>query len=282
MDDIVWQARQGSVAAIIQVLNDKLAQTGVRTRAILSNGILQLLCEAPEVDNLDQSQVVEQVRQILESISPRHIRRVKINTRITQEKQLLWIDEIKGDPEGQILWSKEIVLHQPNIFSRLITEWEAKKVRGKKLPLLKLNSSYQERDQIQFRKGIISGILLSLGLVLIGWGLYRWLNAPVAVITEKPRSPVGKTSAPLPKPSPVPSVHPFVRAVRLAQEAVGDGEKAQSREDWQLVAQKWQEAANLMESVSPDYPRYAIAVDRFPIYRRNGEIAQQKADNFQY
>ena len=43
IENITKQARQGSVAAIIQVLNDKLADSGVRTRAIFEDGVLQLL-----------------------------------------------------------------------------------------------------------------------------------------------------------------------------------------------------------------------------------------------
>ena len=47
VNDIAKQARRGSVSAIIQILNEKLADSGVRTRAIFEDGILQLLCEAP-------------------------------------------------------------------------------------------------------------------------------------------------------------------------------------------------------------------------------------------
>ena len=36
INDIAWQAHLGSVAAIIQVLNEKLAKSGVRTRANFS------------------------------------------------------------------------------------------------------------------------------------------------------------------------------------------------------------------------------------------------------
>jgi len=104
VDNIAIQARQGSVAAIIQVLNEKLAEIGVRTRAVFTDGVLQLLCEAPKVDQLEQSTLVERIRQILEGISPRYIRRVNINTRIVREQQLLWLEEISRDPENQLLW----------------------------------------------------------------------------------------------------------------------------------------------------------------------------------
>ncbi|HEY9656945.1 MAG TPA: hypothetical protein V6C65_00670, partial [Allocoleopsis sp.] len=61
MDDIARQARQGSVSAIIQILNEKLADSGVRTRAMFAQGVLQLLCEAQRPDQLEQPTLVSQV-----------------------------------------------------------------------------------------------------------------------------------------------------------------------------------------------------------------------------
>ncbi|MCG8362376.1 MAG: hypothetical protein MJA27_03465, partial [Pseudanabaenales cyanobacterium] len=100
INDISSQARQGSVAAIIQVLNEQLADAGIRTRAFLAQNSLQLLCEAAQPEQLEQTVVVERVRQILESISPRHIRRVKIYSRIVREHQLLWLEEVTHDAEN--------------------------------------------------------------------------------------------------------------------------------------------------------------------------------------
>ncbi|HAJ60521.1 MAG TPA: hypothetical protein DCP31_15680, partial [Cyanobacteria bacterium UBA8543] len=63
---------------------------------------------------LEQSVRVAQIRQILEDIAPRNIRRVRINSRIVREQQLLWLEEITRDPEHQLLWSEEIILTKPN------------------------------------------------------------------------------------------------------------------------------------------------------------------------
>ncbi|MEB3214099.1 MAG: hypothetical protein VKL39_22315, partial [Leptolyngbyaceae bacterium] len=114
IDDITQQARQGSVAAIIQVLNNRLSDYGVRTRAVLAQGMLQLLCEAETTECLERDTLVHQIRQILSSLRPRHIRRVKINSRLVKEQQLLWLDEIQRDPENELLWTEEISLPRPN------------------------------------------------------------------------------------------------------------------------------------------------------------------------
>ncbi len=93
-NDIFIQARRGSVAAIIQILNEQLATLDVRIRAIFSDGVLQVLCEAPQAKQLEKSSLVEEVKQTLEEISPRNIQEVKINSRILQEQQLLWLNLI--------------------------------------------------------------------------------------------------------------------------------------------------------------------------------------------
>ena len=92
MSDVAKQARQGSVAAIIQVLNEQLADLGVRTRAVIASGVLQILCEASTVEQLEQEQVVSRVQQILEEISPFGLRRVQVNSRLVREQQMLWLE----------------------------------------------------------------------------------------------------------------------------------------------------------------------------------------------
>src|SRR6476469_8022855 len=176
VENITKQARQGSVAAIIQVLNDKLADSGVRTRAIFEDGVLQLLCEAPDVDQLEQSTLVERVRQILESISPRNIRRVKINSRIVREQQLLWLEEINRDPENQLLWSQEITLTRPNLFKQFMEDLQSQQAEQAKAGIPKTPSPRQVREQRQFKRGVVGGTLASLLLLLLGWGAYSWLG----------------------------------------------------------------------------------------------------------
>ncbi len=116
------QARQGSVAAIIQILNERLAAVGIRTRAVVANGMLQILCEAASTEQLEKQTVVTQVRQILENISPRRISKVNINSRIVKEEQLLWLEEINRDPENALLWSEIIILKRPFFVKRWIRD----------------------------------------------------------------------------------------------------------------------------------------------------------------
>ncbi|KAM3091225.1 hypothetical protein ACKFKG_26690 [Phormidesmis sp. 146-35] len=210
LNDIYKQAHQGSVAAIIQVLNDKLSDSGVRTRAIFANGVLQLLCEAPTEEQLEQTMLTDRVRKILESIAPRNIRRVNINSRIVREQQLLWLEEINRDPDGQLLWSKEISLARQSLFKRFREDLKERSANSYDLSNLPKSISPQiVREQRQFTRGIVGGLALSLGLLGIGWGVYAWQNGR-SVAESQPAAPANPIapvpnaeSQPIASPSPV-------------------------------------------------------------------------------
>lgn len=279
MDDIARQARQGSVAAIIQTLNGHLADFGVRTRAVFAEGVLQLLCEATAPEQLEQPILVAQIRQILEGIAPRNIRRVKINSRLVREQQLLWLEEISRDPENQLLWSEEIVLARPNLLKRLAESLRYQKLAPKNKPILPKVSSPPPRETNPFWYGIVSGVSLCLLLGGVGWLLYKQLALQVTPqlslqllgATDRPSS----TSTALPTPSPTPD--PFAEAVRLAEQAAAAGQTVQTSAQWLDVAAKWERASDLMNAVKPEDERYETAQDRVIQYRQNSEAAQAQA-----
>ncbi len=269
IDDITRQARQGSVAAIIQVLNEKLATSGVRTRAVLADGILQLLCEANTIEQLEQTPLVERIREILESLSPRSIHRVNINSRIVREQQLLWLEEISRDPENQLLWSQQIRLKKPNLLKRFSQDLQDRQsITTSSGAFPKTASTRQLREQREFRRGIVRGAAVSLLLLLLGWAAYRWWLEPKNV-----------TSAPTGTPATPTAETPdsFVVAVRLAEQASAEGKVAKTRAQWLDLAAKWQKASDLMASVTSEDPRYQTAQNRKELYRKFSVMAQDKA-----
>lgn len=275
IDDIARQARQGSVAAIIQILNEKLAHCGVRTRAVLENGVLQLLCEAHKVEQLEQSTLVERIRQILESLAPRNIRRVKINTRLVREQQLLWLEDINRDPEKHLLWFQEITLAKPNIIKRLAEDIQNLSAKPDEPPLPLSGSSTSSlslaREQRQFWRGImVGGAGLGLLLLVLGLAVSNTLGLKLGSPTEAPKP------APLPQSSPKPDQ--FAEAVRLAEQAAAASKTALSRADWLAIAAKWQQAAELMDAVPPSHRDYKKAQDRRKVYRENSQKTQKQAE----
>ena len=274
MDDIARQARQGSVSAIIQVLNEKLADSGVRTRAMLSQGMLQLLCEAATVEQLEQAVLVPQVRKILESIQPKRIRRVNINSRIVREQQLLWLDEISRDPENQLLWSEEITLNQPHVFKRIAQDWQDNQSDLTRATLPKGAVSRLSREKQQFRRGILGGAALSLLMLVLGGLLYNWFNSKSVQSTTSSNSIAPQPAA---RRQQTAQTDPFAEAVRLAEQTVAAGQKATTSSEWLEVASRWQKASDLMQQIPASDPRYPTAQDRVVRYRQNSETALRQA-----
>lgn len=274
MDDIARQARQGSVAAIIQTLNEQLADVGVRTRAVFADGVLQLLCEAASKEQLEPSVLIAQIRQILEGIAPRNIRRVRINSRIVREQQLLWLEEIMRDPEDQLLWSEEIILAKPNLFKRIAQGIKDQQTVPRKTPSFTNASSHNHRHNKRYQRGILNGVGLTLLLIVGGWFLYDWLGSKVDVkiTTQSPNSTGESSLAPASS-----TTDPFVEAVRLAEQASVAGQTVKTSAQWLDLAAKWERASDLMGAVKPNDQRYKMAQDRMKLYRKNSEAAQKQA-----
>ncbi len=288
-DNIVQQARQGSIAAIVQVLNDNLTDLGVRTRAVFADGWLQLLCESPQAESLKMEEVVERIQSILERISPRNIRRVNVNCRIAREEQLLWLDEIRRDPDNQLLWSEPISIRRPNLFKRLLTTWRTP-TGPRKVALPRRLQPSQPRNPDRDRQTLIGLVIVILVLLLGGvWAYRTWIvslpsdstdippDAPETPPETSPDTPPD-TRQNTPSPPPATQADPFAQAVMLAEQASFAGQTAQSRAEWLDLAAKWQRAADLMAEVPPDDSRYRTARDRTQLYRQNSQVAQQRAE----
>jgi hypothetical protein len=296
INDISWQAHQGSVAAIIQVLNEKLADSGVRTRAIFDNGVLQLLCEARTVDELERTTLVTQIQQILASLAPRNIYRININSRIVREQQLLWLEEINRDPENQLLWSQEITLVKPNIFKKFFKEFKERKSEQGKTLLLKTTTSrlvvFNKRHKL--RKSSVKRVLKATSLCVIllsmGWAAYnllatklrspiqlQTLNSIAQEFTEGQKFPSQPSSSSASAPSDDPSDDPFAEAVRIANQASANGKTAKNSAQWLDLAARWQRASKLMDSVPPSHSRYEEAQIRTKLYKKYSETAEKES-----
>lgn len=195
-NEILGQARQGSVAAIIQVLNERLADVGIRTRAVVAEGMLQLLCEAATVEQLEQTAVVDRVRTELETISPQRIKKVKINSRIVKEEQLLWLEDINRDPENSLLWAEVIILKRPFFIKRWIRDRNLKPGG----PLFKDISEPETPPSPLLNKIVGMGGLI---LLLLGGG---WVfRDDISQIQRVANQPLPETASPQSALPPLPT-----------------------------------------------------------------------------
>ena len=307
-NDIRKQAHQGSVAAIIQVLNQELSDLGVRTRAVYDGGLLQLLCEADTPAQLNQEALPDRIKEILELLAPRGVRRVNINSRIVREQQLLWLDEVNREPE-KLLWYKEVNLVRPNFLKTMMEDIQNS--MSNRSDQIGGPSARQQREKKQFWRGILGGIGATTALLLVGWGVFSLMNKPSETTSTpsnlaktpeaKPpeakipeaKPPEAKTpeakppeakipeakipEAKIPEAKPPDSSEGFSTAVRLAEESAALGSRAQLPSDWQTIADKWGKASELMAQVPPSDKNYTIAQDRTTRYKNNQEAALNKA-----
>jgi hypothetical protein len=308
INDIASQASQGSIAAIIQVLNEKLANSGVRTRAVFDGGVLQLLCEARTIENLEKSTLVQKIKQILESIAPRNVHRVNINSRIVREQQLLWLEEINRDPENQLLWSEQITLKKPNVLKQIIRDFKENKKESQK-PLLPQPQSSRliVSNKSKPKKSLLAGMMNALGLCLLllsaSWLAYYFLGSKIRNSIEtatlkykvpneskikslKPIDIKNKLQTPALNASPTDSQAPYQQleddifyiAIRIANQAVEDRKTANTSAKWLDVAEKWQYASDLMAEVPSSHSRFKEAQSRIQLYKEYSDLAKEKAN----
>ena len=184
------------------------------------------------------------------------------------------------------MWSQEIKLRKPNLFKRLATaHHERQALAGKRaLPRMAIPRSMQQPRK--FQRGIVGGISSTVLLLAAAAAIHKGLNSQVPNSTQATTQAVAtapsseaKPALKISKETVNSAVDSFAQAVRVAEQAATEGKTAQSREDWLVVAAKWQQASDLMAAVPSKHPRYTTAQNRTALYRQNSDKAQQEAQN---
>jgi hypothetical protein len=186
---------------------------------------------------------------------------------------LLWLEEITRDPENQLLWSEQIVLAKPNLFKQLAEGFKDRQTVPRKKPDFPSVSSRSLREKVPYRRGIVSGVSLTLLLLLVGWLLHQRLGSKLNFSTAQ----ISATPATSPKAGSSTPVDPFVQAVRLAEQASAANRSVKTSAQWLDVAAKWERASDFMSAVKPNDSRYKTAQNRMLLYRKNSEAAQKQA-----
>ncbi|TVU52732.1 MAG: hypothetical protein EA414_15975 [Arthrospira sp. PLM2.Bin9] len=273
INDSIKQAHQGSVVAIVEVLNYHLAESQVIIRAVFVRGILQLLCEGKQAEYLDKSYLVREIKEVLEKIAPRKIHRVSIHGRVHNQHQLLWLEDILDSPDSQLLWSENITLRKTQIFSGFNGHPSPQLIDG--------YPSHELVEKQQSARGILIAIISIIVLLIVGgFAFYQWLNVAVPQWFNSDSTSVTPTPNPTISDDVLSDEELFKQAVQLAENAVALGKDAMTEREWLEIANKWRDAADLMAAVSPNYSRYATAQNRVALYLRNQEIALSEARNY--
>ncbi len=267
--DVFDQARSGSITAIIQILNDRLAGIGVRTRAMDEGGRLQLLCEAAKEDQLAEDLLAPQVQQILNEISPWGVGRVRIYSRLVQEQKLLWLKEVKDNPDD-LLWTREFKLNPPPLMRRMWGDWVRSREKTKEQSLKRIRDN--DKKELSFNWAILASLIAAgaAGTVaLASFTVWSGREIPLFSLGNKVAEPESTEQAP--------ENDPFAEAVRIAEQAGKDGKTASSSAEWLDLAARWQKASDYMAQVGEDDERYNAAKVRVESYKNNSDTALKKA-----
>lgn len=103
-------------------------------------------------------------------------------------------------------------------------------------------------------------------------------------VSPSPTAPIkAKATQPASRPtssttSTTSKTDPFQLAIDRASSAYTIGKSAQSRDDWRLVAKRWQQAIELMKSVPASSSRHSQVRQKLTQYQKNLVYAQQQAN----
>ncbi|PSB30577.1 retropepsin-like aspartic protease family protein [Stenomitos frigidus] len=105
--------------------------------------------------------------------------------------------------------------------------------------------------------------------------------SPTALETENAPSlvPNANPEPPVPKPQPVTtsSLDPYKLALEKADSAGNITISAQSKDDWNLVASRWQQAIQFLRSIPSGSPYRSLAQSKLTEYQRNLAYAKRQA-----
>jgi predicted aspartyl protease len=107
------------------------------------------------------------------------------------------------------------------------------------------------------------------------------IASPLDQVTSSPvvGTPISdSTAAPFANPASQPAPDLYVQAIDRAKRAFALSQSAQSKDDWQLVTERWQQATRLMAAIPQSDPHWIQAQKKLGEYRRDLAFAQQQAN----
>ena len=244
-------AKQGNPQAIASWLNSQLPSEGIATSANLDGDCLDVILEAEQVPIEDT--LVDFVREKLTDLQPNSIRKVKLEGRESGKIAAAWSQEFSLEStilEPQSFAGESVPnLAVANMDDR--TEGESTNMDEEKSPEL---AAFENRLRSTFIVvGLVTGILAIAVVAFVS----KILNEPPATAGKNPDETANVATAP----------DTFREAVNSAVKAAELGRSAKTKEDWAIVADRWQEAVSLMR--------------RVPVSSANNELAQTKVIEYQ-
>ncbi len=252
-------AKQGNPEALASFLHSQWQSEEIRVAVNLNGDCLDVILDGSPVPAQDKS--VELVRSELTDLQPDSICLVKVD----------------GREIGQLTsaWSEEFTLDSKTFSQQNLPEKSSSNimVANSEKNLETVNNIEAIQPEItglenRLRStfivvGIVTGILAIAVAAFIG----KMLNEPAAT--------AGKNLEETPNVATTPD--PFRDAVNSAVKAADLGRAAKTKEEWNIVANRWQEAVSLMRRVPTSSPHHDVALTKVAEYQKYLIYAQESA-----
>jgi hypothetical protein len=252
-------AKQGNPEAIASFLHSQWQSEGITVAVNLNGDCLEVILDASPVPAQDKS--VEIVRSELTNLQPDSIRLVKVDGREIGQMDSAWSQEFTLDSQtfseqklaGESLSNITVANRENNMETANNIEAIQPEITGLEN---RLRSTF-------IVVGIVTGILAIAVVAFVG----KILNEPTAT--------AGKNLQETPNIATTPD--PFRDAVNSAVKAADLGRAAKTKEEWNIVANGWQEAVSLMRRVPPSSPNHEVAQTKVAEYQKYLIYAQESA-----
>ncbi len=252
-------AKQGNPEAIASFIHSQWQSEDVTVAVNLNGDCLEVILDGSPVPAQDKS--VEFVRSELTALQPDSIRLVKVD----------------GREIGQLTsaWSEEFILDLKTFSRPNLPEESSSNIivanRGKNMETVNNIEAIQpEVTGLEGRLrstfivvGMVTGILAIAVAAFVG----KMLNEPAATVGNNLEATPNVATAP----------DPFRDAVNSAVKAANLGRAAKTKEEWNVVANQWQEAVSLMRRVPPSSPNHEVAMTKVAEYQKYLIYAQESA-----
>jgi hypothetical protein len=255
-------AKQGNPQAIASLLEANLKSEGIAIAVNLNGDCLDVIFESEQIPGA-QNKFVEFVRSELTDLQPDLISKVKVEGREIGQIAVAWSEELSWDGSSfsEQKPAEEVV---PNTtVANRSNYMETTTNIEKQQPEL---AGFENRlRSTLIVVGVVTGILAIAVVIFVS----KELNKSATNLEQTPDPTATFTTAP----------DPFREAVNSAMAAGELGRSAKTKQDWVLVADRWQEAISLMRRVPISSPNHQRAQTKVVEYQKYLVYAQESAVN---
>jgi hypothetical protein len=255
-------AKQGNPQAIASLLEANLQSKDITIAVNLNGDCLDIIFESDQIPGA-QDKFVEFVRSELTDLQPDSINKVKVEGRETGQIATVWSQEFSWD--GSIFSQQplaEEVVPNTTVANRSNHMETTSKIEEKQPELAGFENRLRSTLIVV---GMVTGILAIAVVIFVN----KELNRSATNLEQTPDKTATFTTAP----------DTFREAVNSAVVATELGRSAKTKQDWALVADRWQEAVSLMRRVPVSSPNHQTAQTKVIEYQKYLVYAQESAVN---